>query len=129
VLHLPCSQVRKNHRNGIKKPANNRYSSTKGVSALSDLSSPAIAPCFPPDMTPPLHAPCSLLSQMDPKFVRNQVSRAHGGRRMQSSHDWGSDWTLCGRESLRSDRMHAPPAHTAPPQRHAKKHNNKALEK
>ena len=33
--HVACAQNRKAHRNGIKKPQKQKYSSTKGVSANS----------------------------------------------------------------------------------------------
>ncbi len=79
--HTAHNQSYKAHRNGIKKPKQNKHSSRKGVS----LERPAFAQPRPlsctPSLTPPLFLSLSLslsLSpQMDPKFLRNQRYAKH----------------------------------------------------
>lgn len=77
-IPLICaSQNKKAHRNGIKKPAANKYSKTKGVSVPRRGS--AAATLFPRCHFDLLaHPGLSSLPpspQMDPKFLRNQVGR------------------------------------------------------
>lgn len=66
------SQVRKNHRNGIKKPAANKYHTTKGVSNL-------LAMCIVHACTPHAdrHASCALIMCLT-LFAHALLSAADG---------------------------------------------------
>jgi large subunit ribosomal protein L29e len=86
--HTAHNQSYKAHRNGIKKPKRNKYSSRKGVRCLSPLfvcPSSSLRPGSRQGAHTAanfhsgshMHTHDKTKSQMDPKFLRNQRYAKH----------------------------------------------------